>query len=80
MMVSKCSVLHLGRSNCMHQYRLGVDLLERSSAENDLGRQHVEYETKVYLCGKKASGILGCIKKSTISRAREMMLPSSLPW
>jgi len=30
-------VLHLGRSNCMHQYRLGDDLLERSSAEKDLG-------------------------------------------
>ena len=32
----KCRVLHLGRSNRMHQYRLGDDLLERSSAERDL--------------------------------------------
>ena len=29
-------VLHLGRNNCMHQYRLGDDLLERSSEEKDL--------------------------------------------
>ena len=33
----KCRVLHLERSNCMHQYRSGDDLLERSSAEKDPG-------------------------------------------
>lgn len=31
----KCGVLHLGRNNGMHQYRLGADLLDRSSAEKD---------------------------------------------
>jgi len=30
-------VLHLGRNNPMDQYRLGVDLLESSSVERDLG-------------------------------------------
>jgi len=30
-------VLHLGRNNPMHQYRLGTDLLESSSVERYLG-------------------------------------------
>jgi len=34
---SKCRVLCLAKNNCMHQYRLGDDLLDRSSAERDLG-------------------------------------------
>jgi len=33
---SRCRVLCLGRNNRMHQYRLGDDLLERSSAERNL--------------------------------------------
>jgi len=34
---SKCRVLQLGKNNRMYQYRLGDDLLERSSVEKDLG-------------------------------------------
>jgi len=33
----KCRVLHLGRNNPMHQYRLGADLLESISVEKGPG-------------------------------------------
>jgi len=74
----KCRVLHLRRNNAMHQYRLGVDLLDSSSAERDLG---VLVDSKLLvsqqcaLVAKKANGILGCIKKSVASRSREVLLP-----
>ena len=32
---NKCRVLPLGRNNCICQYRLGADLMERSPVEND---------------------------------------------
>lgn len=33
----KCRVLYLERNKLMHQYRLGIKLLESSSTEKDLG-------------------------------------------
>jgi len=62
----------------MHQYRLGVDLLESSSAERDLGAlvdDRLTMSLQCALAAKKANGILGCIRRSVASRTREVLLP-----
>ncbi|GAB0210210.1 hypothetical protein GRJ2_003486800 [Grus japonensis] len=74
----KSRVLHLGRNNPKHQYRLGVDLLGSSSAEKDLGvlvENKLSMSQQCALVAKKANGILGCIQKSVASRSREVILP-----
>jgi len=74
----KCRVLHLGRNKPMHQYRLGVDLLESSSAERVLGvlvDDRLTMSQQCALAAKKDNGILGCIRRSVTSRTREVLLP-----
>jgi len=83
---SKCRALYLGRNNRMYQCRLGDDLLERSSAEKDLGvlvDNRLAMSQKCVLLAKKFNGILECIKRGMASRSREMILTlywSRLTW
>jgi len=67
----KCRVLHLGRNNHMHQYRLEADLLDRSSAKKDfsvLVNNRLTMRQQCALVVKKTNVNLGCIKKSVASR------------
>ncbi|GAB0186967.1 mitochondrial enolase superfamily member 1 [Grus japonensis] len=68
----------IGRNNPGHQYRLGVDLLGSSAAEKDLGvlvDKKLSMSQQCALVARKASGILGCIKKNVASRSREVIFP-----
>ena len=52
-------------NNRMYQYRLGTDMIERSSAEKALGvvmNNRLAISQQCVLVAKKANGILGCIK------------------
>jgi len=74
----KCRVLHLRRNHPMHQYRLGANLLESSSVERDLGvlvDDRLTMSQQCALVAKKANDILACIRKSEVSRSREVLLP-----
>ncbi|KAK4806774.1 hypothetical protein QYF61_005570 [Mycteria americana] len=74
----KCKVLPLGRNNPMHRYMLGATQLESSLAEKDLGvlvDTRLNMSQQCALAAKRASGILGCIRRSVASRSREVILP-----
>ncbi|PKU41559.1 rna-directed dna polymerase from mobile element jockey-like [Limosa lapponica baueri] len=66
----KCRVLPLGRMNARYQYRLGVNLLESTTEEKDLGvlvDSKFSMSQQCALVAKRANGILGCIGKSVAS-------------
>jgi len=78
----KCRVLHLGRNNARHQYRLGADLLESSSVEKDLG---VLVDDKVTMSDHACPG---CHEGQWSPRVQgvwpagrgRFSSPSALPW
>ena len=61
----------------MHQYRLEDDLLKRSSVKKDLGvlvDNRLAMSQQCALEAKKANSVLRCIRKSVVSRMKEVVL------
>ncbi|KAJ7397490.1 hypothetical protein BTVI_135025 [Pitangus sulphuratus] len=78
MKFGKCRILHLGKNNPRHQYRLWTDQVESSSADEVCGvpvDNKLSISPQCALVSKKAKRVLECFKKSIDSRSQEVILP-----
>ncbi|XP_061486439.1 uncharacterized protein LOC133386720 [Rhineura floridana] len=74
----KCKVLHLGKRNQMHSYKMGDAWLSSMTCEKDLGTvidHKLNMSQQCDVAAKKANAVLGCINRSIVSKSREVLVP-----
>src|ERR1043165_6777004 len=73
----KCSVAHMGKTNNKFQYEMGGIGLRESEEERDLGvivNNSTKPSRQCAEAAKKSNKVLGMIKRTIVSREKEIML------
>lgn len=69
-----CKTPHLGWGNPKHKHRLGREWIKNSPEKNFLVDEKLNMSHPCALAAQKSNHILACIKRSTASRLREIIL------
>jgi hypothetical protein len=75
--LEKCSVIHMGSKNQEFKYEMGGRLLRVSEEEKDLGviiHKSAKQSRQCTEAAKKANRVLGMIKRTIISRDKDILL------
>ena len=75
---SKCKVLHFGKKNKEHSYKIGEAILETSDTEKDLGvyvQSNLKPDKHIDEAVKKANQILGQIYRTIENKTTENIIP-----
>ena len=73
----KCSVIHMGRNNIQHTYKLGGTSLQTSHCERDVGvlmQDDAKFSGHCSKAAKKCNQILGQVKRSFNFKTPKVML------
>ena len=74
--VEKCAVMHLGKNNNQHQYRLGDNILKGSVNERDLGvivDRTMKFSEQANSAVTKANATLGMIRRTITCKNKDII-------